>query len=269
MKKLNDFIYDVEQAIGYDFNNPDLLRQAFTRKSFATQFGGEHNEVLEFIGDKVIDYYVIKGISDYYGYFKSQSAYYDYTADLDDFCIVSNKDEADFTEIKKAIVSNKNLASIIDNFGFAELMRMGDSDIDNHVETQEKVKADLLEAIIGAITIDCDWNSVILEDVVKEILKVDEVLENILAIEDVPEKFKEENAINTLKELAEHGKCTIPEYDTGNTQECIDGEYLWPCTCYVRSWGIRETAYSKNKKEAKRIAAYHVLCRRYGLEPEV
>ena len=172
MKKLNDFIYDVEQAIGYDFNNLDLLRQAFTRKSFATQFGGEHNEILEFIGDKVIDYYVIKGISDYYGYFKSQSAYYDYTADLDDFCIVSNKDEADFTEIKKAIVSNKNLASIIDNFGFAELMRMGDSDIDNHVLGMQLIKNEKLND--NNTIVDYDDLSSLISDLYKK--KVDAII---------------------------------------------------------------------------------------------
>ncbi len=40
----------VQNQIGYDFKNPLLLRQAFVRKSYSSENGGENNEVLEFIG---------------------------------------------------------------------------------------------------------------------------------------------------------------------------------------------------------------------------
>ena len=43
----------VQGQVGYIFKNPDLLLQAFTRRSYARENGGEDNEVLEFIGDKV------------------------------------------------------------------------------------------------------------------------------------------------------------------------------------------------------------------------
>ena len=42
----------VQGQIGYDFKNLDLLQQAFTRRSYTVENGGENNEVLEFIGDK-------------------------------------------------------------------------------------------------------------------------------------------------------------------------------------------------------------------------
>ena len=45
----------VQGQIGYDFKNIDLLNQAFTRRSYSEENGGENNEVLEFIGDKVLD----------------------------------------------------------------------------------------------------------------------------------------------------------------------------------------------------------------------
>jgi len=42
----------VQEQIGYDFKNLDLLQQAFTRRSYTAENGGENNEVLEFIGCK-------------------------------------------------------------------------------------------------------------------------------------------------------------------------------------------------------------------------
>ena len=122
---------------------------------------------MEFIGDKVIDLIVVKVISDYFGFYKSESVYYDEDNDLNEFCIIANKDESDFTEIKKELVSNESLSKIIDKLDFAKLMWMGDNDINNHIEKEQKVKADLFEAIVGAITIDCDWNMEILEKVIK------------------------------------------------------------------------------------------------------
>ena len=51
----------IENAIGYHFSNKDLLKQAFTRKSYTVEMDqGENNEVLEFLGDKVLDLIVTK-----------------------------------------------------------------------------------------------------------------------------------------------------------------------------------------------------------------
>ena len=50
----------IEDIIGYNFNNLDLLQQAFVRRSYSEENGGENNEVLEFIGDKALDIVIVK-----------------------------------------------------------------------------------------------------------------------------------------------------------------------------------------------------------------
>ena len=80
----NSHLEEVQSKIDYFFNNIDLLLQAFTRSSYSAQFGGENNEVLEFIGDKVLDMYVTKIIADDFGFMKSQSDYYDEEEDNDE-----------------------------------------------------------------------------------------------------------------------------------------------------------------------------------------
>ena len=171
-------------------------------------------------------------------------------------------------DLKKEIVSNKTLAKRIDKLGFAKYFFLGDSDKDNHVERQEKVKADLFEAILGAVAIDTNWNPDILENVVANLLIIDDFFEDVDVEEERPDKFKLENAVTTLKELGEHGSCSIPDYDEPEDQVYFDNKYWWACTCTVRNWGLSKTAYGTSKKRAKRYAAYLVLCEHYNIPDE-
>lgn len=268
MKDLKEHIDDVQRKCSYYFKNTDLLLQAFTRKSYSAEFGGENNEVLEFLGDRVLDFYVTKVIAERYGFFKSQTDYYNQEEDNDEYCIRAHRNEQDFTELKKEIVSNANLARRIEELGFKTMMYLGQSDIDNKVWNQEKVKADLFEAILGAIAIDSDWDPDELQNSVEFMLQIDDFLEDVDTEEERPDKFKIENSVTTLKELAEHGRCSIPQYDQPDEQVYRDGKYWWECTCYIRSWAMSKTAYATSKKEAKRYAAYLVLCDFYGIPDE-
>ena len=271
MQDLREHLDDVQKKIGYWFDNEDLLLQAFTRSSYSSQHGGENNEVLEFLGDRVLDFYVVKVIADRFGFVKSQSDYYDEENDLDEYCIVAHKNEADFTELKKQIVSNETLAKTIDKLGLFKYMYLGDTDLENpkFKDNLIKVKADLFEAILGAVAIDSDWNQDELQNVVEFMLQIDDFLADVDTEEPRPSKFQLENAVTTLKELAEKGRCSIPEYYQAEEQVLMnDGTLMWECTCYIRSWAMKHTAYATSKKEAKRYAAYLVLCDFYGLPDE-
>ena len=46
----------IQDQIGYTFKNQELLVQAFTRRSYSMENGGQDNEVLESIGDKALDF---------------------------------------------------------------------------------------------------------------------------------------------------------------------------------------------------------------------
>ena len=65
--------------------------------------------------------------------------------------------------------SNEMLASIVDEWGISEYLIVGRSDEKNRVDQQIKVKADLLESIIGAIAVDSKWDPVVLETAVKNV----------------------------------------------------------------------------------------------------
>lgn len=59
----------IQDQIGYTFKNQELLVQAFTRRSYSMEKGGQDNEVLEFIGDKALDFVVVKQLSEEFGHY--------------------------------------------------------------------------------------------------------------------------------------------------------------------------------------------------------
>lgn len=158
---------EVEQQIGYEFKNRLLLQQAFTRKSYTTEtHDGENNEVLEFIGDKVLDLVVVKVLAEYYGEIGNGNEFE---------CEYS---EGKLTEFKKHLVESKMLAERIDEMGFADYLIMGKGDRKNNVQNETHVKEDLFEAILGAVAIDSDWDMDSMQDAVEMMLHIDCFLEN-------------------------------------------------------------------------------------------
>lgn len=152
----NDDLQFIQDQIGYNFKNLDLLQQAFVRKSYAKENGGEDNEVLEFIGDKALDIIIVKILAETFGFYTSECDDYDEDSDFNEFCCEYS--EGKLTEFKKKLVEKKMLASRIDSLELADYLIMGKGDEHNHIEREASVKEDLFEAIIGAVTLDSEWN---------------------------------------------------------------------------------------------------------------
>lgn len=162
----------VQAQIGYTFKNIDLLNQAFTRRSYTEENGGENNEVLEFIGDKALDFAVIKILIEKFGAVQSDNPP---EGSKEFFCEYT---EGELTKLKSRIVQKKTLAQRIEELGFTELLLMGKSDIKNNVLNEKSVKEDLFEAIVGAVTIDCGWDFAIIQSVVEAMLVIEDFIEN-------------------------------------------------------------------------------------------
>ena len=161
----------IQEQIGYNFQNTDLLQQAFIRRSYSKEYGGEDNEVLEFIGDKVLDLIVVKLLTEKYGCFIGDYEDFNPNEEFDEF--VCSKNEADLTELKKKLVQKKTLAERIDVLNLSDYLIMGNSDIQNNINEEISVKEDLFEAIIGAVALDSDWDMEELQDVVQIMLDPD------------------------------------------------------------------------------------------------
>ena len=157
----------VQLKIGYNFKRKGLLVQAFTRKSYTEQ--NKHalnNEVLEFYGDKALDFIIMKKMSQYYGSIGEGELF------------SSALDEGRLTEIKKKLVCREMLAEKVRKFDFHKRLILGKSDLMQKVWEQESVQEDLFEAILGAVAIDSNWNVDVLTKVVDNMLNPNFYFEN-------------------------------------------------------------------------------------------
>lgn len=195
----NEDLRKIQDRIGYRFKNLGLLRQAFVRRSYAKENGGEDNEVLEFIGDKALDIVIVKILVEEFGFCTSEYDDYDADEDVNEFCC--DYSEGKLTEIKKRLVNKRMLANCIDQLDFADYLIMGKGDSRNHIEQEDSVKEDLFEAIIGAVAIDSKWDWKEIQSVVEYMLQPREYLS-----EDEEDNYVEliqEWSLKRYKELPE------------------------------------------------------------------
>lgn len=234
MDKLEDYIEDVQRQIGYHFYDTKLLFQAFTRRSYSQENGGENNEVLEFIGDEVLDFYVTKVLIDKYGYINSDN----------EFWMDENMAEGSLTNIKKKLVNKKMLAKRIDDMGFNEYLIMGKGDIQNNKQDESSVKEDLFEAILGAIAVDSGWDGECLETSVSFMLNIDYYLDNGFTDED--------DFVSLIQQWNQKENGEVPEYEFQELNQEGYGAYLYLET---ERGQMRYYGEGNSKSEARAVAA--------------
>lgn len=231
----NQDLQFIQNQIGYEFKNTDLLQQAFVRRSYSKENGGEDNEVLEFIGDTVLGMVVVKILTEEFGFYTEECNDYDKDEDFNEFCCEYS--EGKLTEFKKRLVGKKTLAKRVDDLGISDYLIMGKGDEHNHIERQESVKEDLFEAIVGAVALDSKWDFDIIYDVVKVMLNPD---------------FNEEdnNYVELIQEwvLENSGDCPLYHYEQSS----------YSATWYIPFQGISQNL-AHNMSEWSRIKYYCLL----------
>lgn len=236
MKDLNDFYENVERLISYSFDEPELLFQAFTRRSYSQENGGVNNEVLEFAGDRVLDFYVTKILMDRFGY----------RNDDGEFLTNKFKTEGSLTDLKRKLVNKKMLAHRIDKMGIADYLYMGKGDIKQNSQDEESVKEDLFEAILGAIAIDSDWDQDALENSVSFMLNIDHYLANGFTEED--------DYVGLIQQWHQKETGDIPEYEY---EELYNGRYRAHLYLETQRGPMHYSAEGDSKPEARaNVAEY-------------
>jgi ribonuclease-3 len=199
-----DFDFDeIEHTLGYQFKERMLLRQAFVRRSYSAENGGENNEILEFVGDEVLGYFVTQTLIYSQGRFSEDREYQ---------CLES---EGKLTELRKKLVCKEMLAKRIDILGFAQYLLMGKGDIKNHAEQDPSVKEDLFEAILGAAAYDCLFNERMLRKVIEVMLDPELYLDNGLDAN--------ENSVSLLQEWYQKKGYGLPQYSFADLREASSG----------------------------------------------
>lgn len=202
----------IQDQIGYYFQNSNLLQQAFVRHSYAKEYGGEDNEILEFIGDKVLDLIVVKLLAEKYGCFLKDYDNFDLNEEFNEFSC--DKNEAELTELKKKLVQKKTLADRITILDLADYLIMGNGDIQKNINQEMSVKEDLFEAIIGAVALDSNWNMEVLQDVIEIMLDPDSYFD----------EDQEDNYVELIQEWTLKRYGIVPRYHFEKASQSV-----WYC----------------------------------------
>jgi len=128
-------IAPMEDTIGVSFDDPNLLRQAFTHRSYLNEHreaGLSHNERLEFLGDAVLEL----AVTDYL------------------FREYPDKTEGELTAVRAALVNTTSLSEAGEALGFNEHLLLSKGEAKDTGRARQYILANTFEAVIGAIYLD-------------------------------------------------------------------------------------------------------------------
>lgn len=124
-----------EEKIGISFADKDLLKQAFTHRSFINENQGVstgHNERLEFLGDAVLELVTTEEL---YHRFPS-------------------KPEGELTSIRAAMVNTNSISDAAKNWGMNDFLLLSKGESKDTGKARSYILANTFEAVVGAIYLD-------------------------------------------------------------------------------------------------------------------
>lgn len=117
---------ELETLLGYEFKDKALLEKAFTHSTYTQLHGGENYELLEFLGDSILDFVIAEELMNRY----------------------PDSGVGDLTKMRGATVSKRPLAQVVRERGYDRFIKVGFGDI------SEKMSSDVFEAVTCAIYLD-------------------------------------------------------------------------------------------------------------------
>ena len=132
---------ELMKVINYNFKDPSVLQNALTHSSYSNEYKAKglslpSNERLEFLGDAVLEIFVSEYLYDSY----------------------TSQNEGKLTVMRQQLVCEKTLARIAEKINLGEYIHLGKGEEDNDCRKRPKVLANTLEALIGAVYVDCKTN---------------------------------------------------------------------------------------------------------------
>ncbi len=228
MKKSVPDFAKFEEISGVTFKNKELLRRAFTHRSYLNENRGmeaSHNERLEFLGDAVLELLVTEYLFEKY----------------------PDSNEGDLTAYRASLVNAITLSEAAQKINVNDFLLLSKGEAKDTGKARQYILANTMEAIIGAIYLDQGY------DLSKYFISknlfhlIDKIVEDkswIDAKSQFQEKAQEEESLTPqYKSLKEEG----PDHDKRFTV----GVYL----------GDRLVAEGEgmSKQEAEQVAARKAL----------
>lgn len=217
-----------EEGIGVTFKDGELLRQAFTHRSYLNEHRGEvsnHNERLEFLGDAVLELVVTHFLYEKF----------------------PEKPEGDLTAFRAALVNAVTLSEVASSIGMNDYLLLSKGEAKDTGRARGILLANAIEALIGAIYLDQGYDAS--KQFIEKYLfpKIDEIIQKKLW----------RDPKSTLQEKVQEAEGSTPHYsvirETGpdHDKQFIVGVYMKD--------NLLAQGSGKSKQEAEQDAARNAL----------
>lgn len=217
-----------ENMIGITFKDKDLLKQAFTHRSYLNEHRDKelvHNERLEFLGDAVLELIVTEYLYNKY----------------------PDSTEGDLTSYRSALVNAVTLSDAAAKLGMNDYLLLSKGELKDVGKARQIILANTIEALIGAIFLDQGY------DTAKYFIS-----NNIfMLVEKIVEDKTWLDAKSEFQEKAQDNEEITPSYKTLK-EEGPDHDKKFTVGVYLEKKKIAE-GEGKSKQEAEQAAAHNAL----------
>lgn len=217
-----------EDSVGLRFNEPALLRQAFTHRSYLNEHregGLGHNERLEFLGDAVLELVSTRFLYENF----------------------PEKPEGELTALRAALVNATTCAEVAVSLHMNDYLLLSRGEAKDNGRARQVLLANAFEAVVGAVYLDLGYDVAQKFIATHLLTRLDDILQNKLW----------QDPKSTLQEKAQEKFGITPQYkvvrETGP-----DHDKLFIVGVYIQDKVISE-GEGKSKQEAEQDAASKAL----------
>ncbi|MHC4113791.1 MAG: ribonuclease III [Planctomycetota bacterium] len=216
-------LHQIEQIIGHQFSEYELLEKAFTHSS-AVSNRALSNERLEFLGDSILGMVICRTLFERF----------------------PNYLEGDLTKIKSMLVSRRTCAKVVKQLDLQKFQKVGKGMSAGRALTGS-IAAGLFEAIIAAIYFDSGF-----EAAQRFIMRSFAPL-----IQQANAQQSQGNFKSLLQQYAQQNLNATPVYELLDEKgpdhnKCFEAAVIVAGRQFQSAWGV-------NKKEAEQKAAFNAL----------
>jgi len=212
----------LQDRLGYEFRNAELLRQALTHRSHSAT----HNERLEFLGDSVLNCAVAALL----------------------FARFGKLDEGDLSRVRANLVKQQSLYEIAQALNVADDLRLGEGELRSGGRRRPSILADAMEAIIGAIFMDSGF------DAAQALIR--RLYEPIL--DHIDPRTLGKDAKTLLQEYLQGHQVALPAYTVVATTGAAHNQQF-EVECAVPKFDVKVSGAGASRRAAEQIAAKKAL----------
>ncbi len=210
------------EAIGYRFNDPELLQQALTHRSL----GRLNNERLEFLGDSILGFVIADRLFDRF-------------PDLD---------EGRLSRLRASLVKGDALAEMARELELGQYLRLGPGELRSGGHTRSSILSDALEALFAAVYLDGGYPAA--RDVILRLFAT--------RLEHLNSRRHDKDPKTRLQEFLQSRHMELPQYRVLS----IDGEahnQTFTVLCQVAAYGKETQGSGSSRRKAEQSAAKKML----------